>query len=103
MAIVERQLGAHDRADAQRLCRLGQLHRAVQAVVVDHPDRLVALVGRRGRELDRMGRPVQEREGRVAVELYVGHRLQERCSNQPPPWRSWNTTTLRPSTRTSSK
>jgi hypothetical protein len=73
MAVVERQLGPDDRADPERLRRLGELHRAVESVVVDHPDRLVTLVGRRGRQLDWVRRPVEERERRVAVELDVGY------------------------------
>ncbi len=72
VAVVERQLGARDRADAERPRRAGELHGAVQAVVVGQGERRVALLsGGRG-QLDRMRRSVEEREGRMAVELDVG-------------------------------
>ncbi len=72
MAVVERQLGAGDRTDAERLRRLRELHRAVEAVVVGQRKRRVPLLsGGRG-QLDRMRRSIEERVGRMAVELDVG-------------------------------
>ena len=72
-AVLERQLSAHDRPQTERPRRLGQLHRAVDPVVVGKGERLVPLLGRHGSELDRVRRPVEERERGVAVELDVGH------------------------------
>jgi hypothetical protein len=73
VAVLERQLGAHDRPHAERLDGGGELHRPVQPVVVGERDRRVPLLGRRRRDLDRMRGPVEEREGGVAVELDVRH------------------------------
>ena len=55
------------------LQRLRHLHGAVQAVVVGQRERLVALLGRRPGQLDRVRGAVEERVGGVAVELDVGH------------------------------
>jgi hypothetical protein len=59
-AVVERQLGPCERPDAERLCGLRKLHRAVQAVVVGERDRRVALLGCGARELYRMRRTVEK-------------------------------------------
>ena len=72
-AVVERQLGARDRPDPERLQRLRHLHGAVQPVVVGQRERAVALLGRGRRQLHRMRGAVEERVGRVAVELDVWH------------------------------
>ena len=70
-AILHRELGPGDRPDPERLGRLGELHRPVQAVVVGQPERRMALLGGSGRELLRVRRPIQERVGGVAVELDI--------------------------------
>jgi hypothetical protein len=44
-AAGHRQLGAGDRADAERLGRVGELERAADGVVVGERERLVAEVG----------------------------------------------------------
>ena len=72
-AVVERELGARDRPDPERLQRLRHLHGAVQAVVVGQRRAPMALLGRRPRQLDRMRRAVEERVGGVAMELDVRH------------------------------
>ena len=51
--------------------RLRHLHGAVKAVVVGQREGAVALVGGGPRQLRRMRRPVEERVGRVAVELDI--------------------------------
>ena len=59
----ERHLGAGDRPDAERLRRVGELERAVDAVVVGERERVVAeLGGARGELLGQRG-AVQERVG----------------------------------------
>ena len=71
---VERDLRARDRPDAERLRRVRELERAVDAVVVGEGERLVAELGRARRELLRLRRSVEERVRRVRVELDVsGH------------------------------
>ena len=72
-AVVERELGAGDRPDAERLEGVGHLHRPVQPVVVGQRERFMALLGSRSGQLQRVRGPVEERVGRVAVELDVGH------------------------------
>ena len=72
-AVVERQLGARDRPDPERLQRLRHLHGAVQPVVVGQREGGVALLSGRPGQLDRMRCPVEERIGRMAVKLDVGH------------------------------
>ncbi len=72
-AVVERQLGARDRADPERLQRVRHLHGAVEPVVVGQRKGAVALPGRGPRQLSRMRRPVEERVGRVAVKLDIWH------------------------------
>ena len=53
-AADESDLGAGDRADADELRRVGELERAVDAVVVGERERLVAELRRAQRELLRM-------------------------------------------------
>ena len=53
-AVVERQLGARDRPDPERLQRMRHLHGAVEAVVVGEREGAVALLGGRAGELNRM-------------------------------------------------
>ena len=76
-AAVERDLRARDRADAERLRRVRELERAVDAVVVRERERLVPELGGARGELLRLRRSVEERVRRVAVELDVASsRLQ---------------------------
>ena len=72
----ERHLRAGDRPDAERLRRVRELERAVDAVVVGERERLVAELGRAERELLRLRGAVEERVGRVAVQLDVRTRLR---------------------------
>ena len=72
-AVVERQLGARDRADPERLERMRHLHGAVEAVVVGQREGAVALLGRRAGQLDRMRGPVKKRVRGVAMQLYIRH------------------------------
>ncbi len=73
-AAVERDLGAGDRPHAERLRRVRELERAVDAVVVGERERLVAELRRARRELLGLRRAVEERVRRVRVELDVaGH------------------------------
>ena len=60
-AADERHLGAGDRADSDELCRMGELERAVDAVMIGERERLVAELGRPERQLLGMGGAVQER------------------------------------------
>jgi hypothetical protein len=102
--VVERDLGARDRPDAERLARLRVLHRAVQPVVVGECERGMALPRGGAGDLDRVRRPVEEREARMEMQLDVGHRrIYPLCENQRPRSRSRKTTTQLPSARTSSK
>ena len=70
-AVGERHLGAGDGAQAERLRRVGELERAVDAVVVGERERLVAELDRPRRQLLRLRGAVEERVGGVAVELDV--------------------------------
>jgi hypothetical protein len=72
-AVVERDLRPGDRAHAEGGRLVRQLHRAVDGVVVGQRERLVALLGGHGGELARHRGAVEERVGRVRVELDVGH------------------------------
>ena len=68
-AALERHLGAGDRAQAERFRGLGELERAVDAVVVGQRERVVAeRDGTCGKLLGQRG-SVQERVGRVRVQL----------------------------------
>ena len=64
-AAVERDLRARDRADAERLRRVRELERAVDAVVVGERERLVPELGGARGELLGLRRPVEERVRRV--------------------------------------
>ena len=70
-AAVERDLRPGDRPNAEVLRRVRELERAVEAVVVGEGERLVPELGRLRRELLGLGRPVQERERGVTVQLDV--------------------------------
>ena len=70
-AVVEVDLRAVDRPQAERGRGLGELHRARDAVVVGERHRAVAELGRGGGEFVGQRGAVQEREGRVGVELDV--------------------------------
>ena len=72
-AVVEGQLGAVDRPQPDRAGGVGELHRAVDAVVVGQRERAVAQLERGGGELLGQRGAVEERVGGVAVELGVGH------------------------------
>ncbi len=72
-AVVERDLRAVQGPQAHRLGRLGELHRAADRVVVGQRQRAAPALEGRGHQLVGQGRAVEEREGRVAVELDVGH------------------------------
>ena len=127
-AVVERQLGAVQRAQPNRLGRLGVLHRAADVVVVGQRERLVPQLARRDGLFVRQRSAVEEREGGVRVQLDIGHehmfashiyvgyrrevdppiaggraRQFQRCTNQPPSRRSWNATRLRPQVVTTSQ
>ena len=52
---------------------MGELERAVDAVVVGERERRVAELGRPRGELLRLRRPVEKRVRRVAVQLHIGH------------------------------
>ena len=70
---VERYLGSRDRPHAERLRRVRELERAVDAVVVGEGERLVPELRRARSELLRLRGAVQERVRRVAVQLDVAH------------------------------
>jgi len=73
-AVLDRQLGTRDRPHPEPLARMRELHRAPDAVVVGERDGAVAMHRRGGGELFRRGSAVEERIGRVGVELGVTHR-----------------------------
>ena len=73
-AVGERDLGAGDRPDAEVLRRVRELERPVDAVVVGERERLVAELGRARGELLRLRGAVEERVGRVGVQLDVRRR-----------------------------
>ena len=62
-AVLERHLGAVDRAQAEAGGGHGELHRAAQAVVVGQRERVVAELRRRERQLVGQRGPVEEGEG----------------------------------------
>ena len=70
-AVVEIDLRSVDRPQPQRPGRDRELHRARDRVVVGQRERLVAQLQRGGRQLVGQRRPVEEREGRMAMELDV--------------------------------
>ena len=101
------QLGAGDRAQAEALGGVGELHRAPDAVVVGQRQRRVAERRRGARQLERGRGAVEEGEGRVGVQLDVGgrrhRRPQARWRNQRPSPASRKTVSARPSASASSK
>jgi len=70
-AAGERDLGAGDRAQAEVLRRIRELERPVDAVVVGQSEGVIPELDRPGRELFRERRTVEERIGRVGMELDV--------------------------------
>src|SRR5262245_42563122 len=102
---VDGQLRTYDRPDPDPRAGVCELHRPADVVVVGEPQRLVAEIRCRGRQLSRVGGAVEEGVGRVAVQLDVAHqcRPQSRCRNQRPDLGSQKTTTSLPSSSTSSK
>jgi hypothetical protein len=62
-AVPERDLGAGDRPDAERLRRVRELERSVDTVVVGERERLVAERGGARSELFRLRCPVEKRIG----------------------------------------
>ena len=75
---VHVDLGSVDRPDSALGRALRQLHRAGERVVVGQRERLMAQLARAHRKLLRQGYAIQERVGRVAVQLHVwgcGQRL----------------------------
>ena len=83
-------LGAVDRPDAAVGRDLRQLHRPGDRVVVGQSERRIAELARALRQLLRQRDAVQERVGRVAVQLHVGRGRRhpplayELWMNQPP-------------------
>jgi hypothetical protein len=75
VAVVERQLGAGDRAQPERPGRHRELHGAMEPIVVRQRERPMPLPRRRGHQLDRVGGAVEERERRMTMELYVHERM----------------------------
>ncbi len=71
--VGERHLRARDRPYAELLRGERELERAAEPVVVGEGERLVAELGRADRELLRQRGAVEEREGRVGVQLDVRH------------------------------
>ncbi len=70
-SVGERHLGAGDRLETERLRRLRERHRAVQAVAIGEGEGLIAeLVGGRDEILGERG-TVEKRESGVAVQLGV--------------------------------
>ena len=78
------ELGADDRAHAEALARLGELHRPAEVVVVGERERLVAVLGGADRQLLRQRGAVEERVGGVGVQLDVhASRPSARTSARP--------------------
>ena len=100
-AAGERDLGAGDRPHAERLGRVRELERAVDAVVVGERERLVAELGGGRDELLGLRGPVQERVRRMGVELDIA--AHAFCAYQAPVSPSWKTTATRPVSSTRSK
>ena len=69
--VLERDLRAGDRAQPEVLGGVGELERAVDAVVVGERERVVAELGGARGELLRQRRAVEERVRRVRVQLDV--------------------------------
>jgi hypothetical protein len=75
-AVGERGLCPRDRAEADRLRGVGELERAVDAVVVGERESLVAELGRADGQLFGKRGAVEEGVGGVRVELDVAHSSQ---------------------------
>ena len=88
-AAFESDLRAGDRPQPERFRRVGELERAVHAVVVGERERLVAELGGPRGELLGLRSAVEERVCRVAVELDVGHSRRR--------WRRSSVSRARPS------
>ena len=71
--VRQRDLGACDRPDAPGPCALGELHRAVQPVVVRQSQRRLPQLARPQHQLLDVRGAVEEREVGVAVQLCVAH------------------------------
>ena len=71
--VVQRDLRAMDRPQSERARRLGELHRSRHGVVIGQRQGRVAALERGAHQLLGLGGAVEEREGRVRVELDVGH------------------------------
>jgi hypothetical protein len=71
--VGERDLRPVDRAQAERLGGLRELHRSADRVVIGERERRVVPFERGRHQFLRLRGAVQEGEGRVAVELDVGH------------------------------
>ena len=69
--VVDSQLRAGDRAHAEAAAGVRELHRAPDAVVVGERNRRIAVDGRGGRQLLGARSTVEERIGRVGVQLGV--------------------------------
>ena len=88
-ASVERHLGAGDRPDAEVLRRVGELERAVDAVVVGERERVVAELGGARGELLRQRGAVEERVRRMCVQLDIRQSVRRtRCTICSCPIRS---------------
>ena len=83
-AVGKRRLRARDRAQAERLRRMGELERAVDPVVIGERQRLVAELDGTGGQLLRLRGAVEERVGGVAVELDVPPSRHRHASVTPP-------------------
>ena len=70
---VDRHLRPGDRPDTGVLRGVGELERAVDAVVVGQRERRVAELGGLRDELLRMRRAVEERVRGMAVQLHIAH------------------------------
>ena len=81
----QRHLRTGDRPHAERLRRVGELERAVDAVVVGEGERRVAEVGGAGGQLVGLRGAVEERVGGVAVQLDVGHQRRRGGRGCPGP------------------
>jgi len=71
-SLLKVDLGAVDRAQAERPGSHGELHRARDRVVIGQRERLVAQLHRRPGQLVGQRGPIEKREGGVTVELGVG-------------------------------
>ena len=88
--VGQRDLGPVDRPQADRLGRLGELHRSGDRVMVGQRKGGVPPLERGGDKLLGLRRAVEEREGRVAMELDIGHEHMFACEadgNRSRPFR----------------